>query len=42
MKNNDNTIVLDHKARKKDLKWNKLVDDYVNYVKEYILNYKNH
>ncbi|MFV5699807.1 hypothetical protein ACM55H_15695 [Flavobacterium sp. ZT3R17] len=37
---NDNTIVLDLKARKKDLKWNKLVDDYVNYVKEYVLNYK--
>lgn len=37
---NDNTIVLDLKARKKDLKWNKLVDDYMNYVKEYVLNYK--
>jgi hypothetical protein len=40
MINNDNTIVLDHKTRKKDLKWNKLVDDYMNYVNEYVLNYK--
>ncbi|WP_051929303.1 hypothetical protein [Flavobacterium sp. 83] len=33
-------IVLDHKATKKNLKLNKLVDDYVNYVKEYIIHYK--
>lgn len=37
---NDNAIKLNDKAKKKALKWTKLVDDYLNYVTEYIINYK--
>jgi hypothetical protein len=37
---NDAAFVLNDTAKKKDDKWNKRVNDYENYVKEYITHYK--